>query len=317
MIAQELLLACAIDAAIGDPEWIPHPVRIMGQAIIWSESHIRRFVSRPISLRLAGMALAIGLPSAAATAGWALIMLGTGVHEWAGWGIGLYLASTTLAWRDLVDHVGGVSDSLAAGSLSCARDAVSLIVGRDTESLSEEEVVRATVETISESASDGVVAPLLYLALGGPPLALAYKAVNTLDSMVGHRDDRYREFGWASARLDDVMNWVPARVTAWLIVVAAWISRRSLQVARRSATILFRDGHKHPSPNSGRPEAAMAGALGVQLGGVNYYEGSANERPRLGDDLESLSARHITSARQIVTVAYVLAIGGVAGYLWL
>jgi adenosylcobinamide-phosphate synthase len=183
------------------------------------------------------------------------------------------MAATTLAWRDLVDHVGAVSAALKTGSLERARQAVGLIVGRDTQQLSESEVIRAAVETIAESACDGVIAPLLFLVAGGPPLAIAYKAVSTLDSMVGHRDDEYRDVGWASARLDDFANWVPARLTAWMIAAAAGLVLFSAKAMAKSSAILLRDGHKHPSPNSGRPEAAMAGALGVQLGGLNWYGG--------------------------------------------
>jgi adenosylcobinamide-phosphate synthase len=270
----------------------------------------------PLALRAAGTLLAAGLPAAACVAGWAVIAAGTAVHDWIGLGIGIVLASTTLAWRDLVDHVRAVSSALNAGALEQARHAVGLIVGRDTEQLSEAEVVRAAVETIAESACDGVIAPLLFLVVGGPPLALAYKAVSTLDSMIGHRDEAYREFGWASARLDDLANWLPARITAWLIAAAAGLVLVSAKAMKRSGAILLRDGHKHPSPNSGRPEAAMAGALGVQLGGVNYYGGSRDERPVLGDAGTPLSVGHLDRAASIMTVAYALAIAASVSVLW-
>jgi adenosylcobinamide-phosphate synthase len=172
------------------------------------------------------------------------------------------------------------------------------------------------VETVAESASDGVIAPLLCLAVGGAPLALAYKAVSTLDSMVGHQDERYRELGWASARLDDLVNWIPARMTAWLTVAAAGLVGLKTAHAMRSATVLWRDGHKHPSPNSGRPEAAMAGALGVCLGGLNVYDGVTHEQPRLGDPVEALSSEHIERAKWMMTVAYLLGIVITVGYRW-
>jgi adenosylcobinamide-phosphate synthase len=270
----------------------------------------------PLALRAAGAFLAVGLPAAAFVAGWAAIAAGMAVHDWIGHAIGIALAATTLAWRDLVDHVRAVSSALNAGLLEQARQAVALVVGRDTQQLSEAEVVRAAVETIAESACDGVIAPLLFLVVGGPPLALAYKAVSTLDSMIGHRDEAYRDFGWASARLDDVANWIPARVTAWLIASAAGLVLLSAKAAKRSGAILLRDGHKHPSPNSGRPEAAMAGALGVQLGGVNYYGGCREERPVLGDAGAPLSVRHVDRAESIMTVAYVMAIAVSVRVLW-
>ncbi len=309
-------MACALDAAIGDPRRLPHPVRWMGLAAAWFEQRVRPLCRSSHSLRRGGIVLALGLPLLSYLAGWLLIAFATNVHDLAGRAVGLALAVTTLAWRDLVDHVGAISNALKADALPQARQAVALIVGRDTETMSESDVVRATVETIAESASDGVIAPLFYLMLGGAPLALAYKAVNTLDSMVGHRDERYRDFGWASARLDDVANWIPARVTAGLMVIAAGLVR-GIGSVRRSWRIWVRDGHKHASPNSGRPEAAMAGALGVQLGGVNRYDGVAVERPYLGDRLEPLTSHHIVRARTIMTTAYLLAIAGAVAWLWL
>jgi adenosylcobinamide-phosphate synthase len=312
----DLLAACMLDAVIGDPNRWPHPVRWMGWLTTWVEKQARRFCVGPGSLRLTGAALALGLPSMACFAGWAVIIAGTAVHDWVGRGIEIWLASTVLAWRDLVDHVHAVSQALRGGSLERARQSVGLIVGRDTDRLSEPEIVRATVETIAESASDGIIAPLLFLVIGGPPLALAYKAVSTLDSMIGHRDAAYRDFGWASAKLDDLLNWIPARVTAWLIACAAGAVCWNARSVHRSSALLLRDGHKHPSPNSGRPEAAMAGALGVQLGGTNFYAGLRHDRPLLGDATEPLSAVHIDRAQQIMTVAYLIAITAALAFLW-
>jgi adenosylcobinamide-phosphate synthase len=193
----------------------------MGRLITRVEWWTRRFCVGSVSLRVTGIALALGLPSLAFCAGWVAIATGTAIHEWIGRAIGIWLASTVLAWRDLVDHVRAVSQALQTGTLDGARHSVSLIVGRDTDRLSEPEIVRATVETIAESASDGIIAPVFFLVVGGPPLALAYKAVSTLDSMIGHRDAAYENFGWASAKLDDVVNWIPARLTGWLIALAA------------------------------------------------------------------------------------------------
>jgi len=179
-----------------------------------------------------------------------------------------------------------------------------MIVGRDTETLAEPEVIRATVETIAESISDGIIAPLVYLTLGGAPLALAYKAVNTLDSMIGHRDPDYEYLGWASARLDDVANWIPARLTAGIIALASGLLSARWHGVMQSVRMWRRDGHRHPSPNSGRPEAAMAGALGIQLGGVNYYGGCAHTRPFLGDHTRALALFDITTASRILLISY-------------
>ncbi|MGQ0812649.1 MAG: adenosylcobinamide-phosphate synthase CbiB [Nitrospiraceae bacterium] len=317
MMGGDLVLAGALDAAIGDPRWLPHPVRLMGRTIAWFERRARPMCQTSSALRWAGIVLAVGLPVVAYVAGWFLIVVATNVHEWVGRGVAIFLACSTLAWRDLVDHVSAVSNALKTGALPQARQAVARVVGRDTENLSEADVVRATVETIAESASDGVIAPLFYLAIGGAPLALAYKAINTLDSLVGHRDDRYRDFGWASARSDDVVNWVPARITAWLLAIAAGLTLHGRKSFRQSRQILMRDGHKHPSPNSGRPEAAMAGALGVQLGGVNFYDGIVSERPCLGNALEPLALGHIEQALTLVKTAYLIAFVGALALLWL
>lgn len=305
MTAGELLAACALDALFGDPRWLPHPVRAMGRAVEWYEAKVRNWTTTARAERIAGLVLALGLPAISYAAGWWILELAGRLHGMAERIAVVVLSYTTLAGRDLVDHARRVAQALECGTLSQARKAVGQIVGRDTERLSEAEVVRATVETVAESTCDGIIAPLFYLIIGGPPLALAYKAVNTLDSMVGHRDTRYRYFGWASARLDDIANWVPARMAALLLVCAAVFVRQPTEQAWR---ILRRDGRKHPSPNSGRPEAAMAGALGVRLGGTNFYDGIPSERPYLGEVVVPLSLRHIYQALHLAVGATVLAI---------
>jgi len=317
MTAGVLVLACVLDAAIGDPRWLPHPVRVMGLAVTWYERWMRRIVSHRAGELTAGLALAMGLPAVSYGSAWLVIDLSSRLHEVVGQGVEIVLAFTTLAARDLADHARAVQHALEKGQLEEARQAVSHIVGRDTAQLSEPEVVRATVETIAESTADGVVAPLCFLILGGPPLALAYKAINTLDSMIGHREPSYRHFGWASARLDDLANWVPARVTALLIVGTAALVFRDTAVAARACRTLRRDGAKHPSPNSGRPEAAMAGALGVRLGGTNVYDGVAIERPALGDALRPLRPSCIRDALGVMWAVFVLAALLAAGLLWL
>lgn len=311
MAASALLLACLLDLLLGDPRWLPHPVRLMG-LVAWRYEGLvrnRAQVKSPGGLRLAGAGLALALPLGAGAAAWGLIRLAELGGASLGTGMEILLAYTTLAGRDLADHALAVRRALAAGSLEQARRAVALIVGRDTEGLTEPEVVRATVETVAESAADGVVAPLFYLALGGAPLAMAFKAVSTLDSMVGHRDERYRDFGWASARLDDLANWFPARLTAGLMALAAGLLAGSSAALRRAWGIVRRDSGKHDSPNSGWPEAAMAGALRLQLGGVNHYDGLAVERPRLGDAVEALTAEQIHRALAVAGTAALLAVG--------
>lgn len=309
MTGPSLLLACFLDAWLGDPRWLPHPVRLMGRCIVRYETAIRRIAQSPTGLRAAGLALAVCLPIGVWATGWGLIRLAGLVHPLAATGVEILLAYTTLAVRDLANHAGLVLRALRGGTLEEARAAVSHIVGRDADSLSEPDVVRATVETIAESTADGGIAPLFYLALGGAPLALAFKAVSTLDSMVGHRDACYRDFGWASARLDDAANWIPARLAACLLVLAGGFTRFRADLVVRAWSIVMRDADKHESPNSGWPEAAMAGLLHVQLGGRNVYEGIVIERPRLGDPGQALQADHIRQALVLMVTASVLAAG--------
>jgi adenosylcobinamide-phosphate synthase len=296
MTGGELATACILDAAVGDPRWFPHPVRWMGSIINWCDRRVYQLLLSPAKQRMAGILLAVALPAGAYAAGALLIWLGGSIDPLWGSLVTVLLAWTTLAARDLIEHVVSVQRALQSVSLTEARSAVGKIVGRDTEEMAESDIVRATVETIAESTADGIIAPLFYLVLGGAPLALAYKAVSTLDSMIGHVDDRYRWFGWASARLDDVVNFLPARITALLLVLSAGIVSRSWPAMQRAWQILLRDGGQHPSPNSGRPEAAMAGALGVQLGGINHYDGLPIERPCLGDPDQPLTRAHIGMA---------------------
>lgn len=296
MTGGELAVACVLDAAVGDPRWFPHPVRWMGSIVNWCDQRVCQLLLSPAKQRVAGVLLAVALPAGAYAVGALLIWFGGLADPFWGSLVTVLLAWTTLAARDLVDHVVSVQLPLQSVSLTEARSAVGKIVGRDTEEMSEADIVRATIETIAESTADGIIAPLFYLALGGAPLALAYKAVSTLDSMVGHLDERYRWFGWASARLDDMANFLPARITALLLVLSAGIVSRSWPAMQRAWQILLRDGGHHPSPNSGRSEAAMAGALGVQLGGINRYDGLPIERPCLGDPDQPLTRAHIGRA---------------------
>lgn len=308
MTGGELLIASLLDALCGDPRRLPHPVRMMGRCIAWLDHRARMICRSRTSLRFAGICVAGGLPIAAYWIGALMIGEAERVAGWLGSALSIALASTTLAARDLWDHVRAVDGPLNAGDLSTARGAVAMIVGRDTEKLSESEVARATVETIAESAADGVIAPLLYLTIGGAPLALAYKAVNTLDSMIGHKDERYTDFGWASARLDDLVNWIPARIAAMLLIAGGGFITGRLEQVRNGWRVFRRDRSKHPSPNSGSPEAAMAGILGVKLGGTNFYDGIAQDRPVLGQEGRGAEPRDIASAVRIMAAASVLGV---------
>jgi adenosylcobinamide-phosphate synthase len=317
MTGGELLMASALDALFGDPRWLPHPVRMMGQWIAWFDYRVRMICRSGTSLRLAGICLAGGLPLLAYVIGVVMIEEATRFAGWLGSALSIGLAATTLAARDLWSHVRAVDGPLQAGDLPAARQALAMIVGRDTENLSESEVARAAIETVAESTADGVIAPLLYLAIGGAPLALAYKAVNTLDSMIGHRDEQHIDVGWASARLDDLANWIPARLAAVLLIASAGVTTGQLERVCNGWRVYLLDGSKHPSPNSGRPEAAMAGILGVRLGGTNFYDGIAQDRPVLGEEGKSVLPADIAQAAQVMVAASVLGVCLAAGVRWL
>lgn len=320
----DLILAFFLDLAIGDPRWLPHPVRLIGRLISRLETWLRTDL-KPGAERMAGVLLVLLVVAPVG-------LVTYGVHRLLLWpslnllviismALLVYLVSTTIAVRELVDSGRLVIESVQDQALAAARRKLSMIVGRDTEALSEEGVLRATIETLAENLSDGIVAPLFYLVIGGLPLAMAYKAVNTLDSMVGYKNERYLHFGWASARLDDMANYLPARLTGLLIVAAAFLhaiarrERAPLARARAAFSVMRRDGRNHTSPNSGIPEAAMAGALGVQLGGPSTYGGRIFEKPFIG---ERANEDYLAAARQtIVLVKACSALGVMLGVVLL
>ena len=310
MIAStHLALAFFLDLAIGDPRWLPHPVQIMGRGITGAEGLIRRYF-KDGGEKAGGVLLVavIVLPSAfvAFVIGRVLLSFSDHLLMLIGAVLFIYLVSTTLALRGLIGSARLVIGAVNDGNIADARRNLAMIVGRDTENLEEEAILRATIESLAENLSDGVVAPLLYLVVGGLPLAVAYKAINTLDSMVGYKNARYIRFGWAAARLDDVANYIPARITGLSIVAAALVCRLfsggffGLRAAHDSLTIMRRDGRNHTSPNSGFPEAAMAGALGVRLGGPSSYGGVIVKKPYVGDPLTD---DYGSSADQAVVIA--------------
>ncbi len=296
-----LIIAAAymLDRMLGDPWWLPHPVRWMGGYISFLESGIRRVATGPLGERIGGVVLWITVCATVFVLSRTVLGLTSGLPYFI---VATYLAYTTIAARSLQAAVDSVIDALENGDLRGARRRLSLIVGRDTGSLSEEEVYRAAIETAAENTSDGIIAPLFYLALGGPPLALLYKAVNTLDSMVGYRSERYRHFGWFSARADDVANFIPSRLTVFFTVLGALFFHLNW---RRAVAVALRDGRNHPSPNAGYPEAAASGALGVQLGGASYYSGRCVEKRVIGSGLSSPdgpAARRMVKLVRITTL---------------
>jgi len=295
-----LISAYVLDLLFGDPQWFPHPVRLIGRLITGLENSLREIHSSPSWLIPAGVLLAGTVCGIAFLATLFLIRFLGDLWWVAGLAGSIIVAYTTLATRDLHVETQKVLRALEEGDLAKARKELSFLVGRDTQQLDEPEVLRALVETIAENISDGVIAPLLYLGLGGPAWAMAYKAINTLDSMVGYKNERYRDIGWASARLDDVANFIPARISGFLIVLSSSLLGKPW---RDSFRILRRDRGKHESPNSAWPEAAMAGALGVQLGGLNSYFGRPSPKPLIGDRMKPVARKDVREAWRILYVS--------------
>jgi adenosylcobinamide-phosphate synthase len=306
--AGAMMLAMAVDALLGWPSWlfarIGHPVTWLGWLIAAIDSAWNRASDPPALRRAAGVAGALAVIALSVALGWGLQSLIP-----SGW-IQIMLVGI-LAWplvalRSLHDHVAAVAAPLRDGDIAAARDAVSRIVGRDPAALDEAGIARATLESLAENASDGIVAPVFWGALFGLPGILGYKAINTLDSMIGHRSERHEAFGWAAARIDDVANFIPARVTGFLFVLLA--PHRS-----EALSCMTRDARRHRSPNAGWPEAAMAGGLGVRLSGPRIYHGSVTNEPWLNEGARDPRAADIGEAltlyrRAMMLVAGVLAI---------
>ncbi len=278
-----LLLALAVDLAFGDMavvfRFLPHPVVIIGQAIGFFDRRLNRGGRSDAARQFRGIITVVLLVGAAAAIGWAIGKYLRVVHY--AWAIEALLVGVLLAQRSLFEHVAAVGKALQADGLQAGRAAVAKIVGRDPESLDEYSVARAAIESLFENFSDGVIAPGFWYLLLGLPGLFAYKTANTLDSMIGHRSPKYLYFGWAAARLDDALNWIPARLTALLV----WLAALVLPGARVGASIrtTLADAGKHRSPNAGWPEAAAAGALGLALGGPRRYLGTVMNEPWLGE----------------------------------
>jgi adenosylcobinamide-phosphate synthase len=311
MSRQSILAAAYLfDWLAGDPEWFPHPVRLIGKGIEEGERILRMPGQSPASELAAGGILTFGVVTAVYLGTAKTIALAHKSGPALGFAAEMLLAWTCLASHSLHKEASAVVDAMEEGDNILARERLARIVGRDTQALDQHEISRAVIETVAESSSDGVVAPLFYMAVGGVPLAMAYKAINTLDSMIGHADDRYFYFGKIAARLDDVANFLPSRLTALGIAAAALIEDASPAAALET---WWRDGMKHKSPNAGQPESAMAGALQVRLGGENFYAGEPITAPLLGADFPPPNA---LKARQAIRIAAVVsALGAVAALL--
>ncbi len=299
-----LALGFCLDLLLGDPHWAPHPVRLIGWLIAALEKALRQiFPDTKNGLLTAGVFLVILVLGLSAGCTVLLLWLCTLVSPWLAFAVEVILSYQLLAARALRDESMKVCRCLEAGDLPGGRHAVSMIVGRDTDRLDETGVAKAAVETVAENASDGVIAPLIFLAIGGAPLGMLYKAANTMDSMVGYKNDRYLYFGRCAARLDDVLNFIPARLAGALMCLAAPFAGLDEKDAWR---IFLRDRKNHKSPNSAHTEAAAAGALHVQLAGSNYYFGKLVDKPTIGDDLRPVEPADIRRVNRLMLAASAL-----------
>lgn len=301
-----VVLGFLLDLLIGDPHWLYHPIRLVGHLISALEKLLRRIFPKTARGEEAAGCLLLVLTAGITTfAAWGLLRLAGWLHPLAGFALETIMCCQLLATRALKDETMKVYDALQEGDLEKSRHAVSMVVGRDTTVLDEIGVTKAAVETVAENTSDGIIAPLLFLVIGGAPLGFFYKAVNTMDSMVGYKNDRYLYFGRAAARFDDVMNYIPARLSAVLMTAAA--APVGLDAAN-GWRIYLRDRYNHSSPNSAHTEAVTAGALHIQLAGNAYYFGKLYEKPTIGDPDRPVEYEDIPRANRLLYGTAVLAL---------
>lgn len=311
----ELATAFGLDLLIGDPVYSIHPVRVMGKVIGWSEAVLRLKIRQE---KLAGAILALLFPLIVFLSVWFLIFCLQSINSWLGWVVNLYGIYASLSIHDLRKEGIGIYKTLEIGDLKKARLNLARVVGRDTDSLDKKDILRASIETIAESTVDGVIAPLFYAALGGAPLALAYKAVNTLDSMIGHLNERYRNFGFVAAKQDELWNWIPARLSYFFTALASFFVNGC---AQRALFTGWKYGMRASYGNSAIPEATFAGALGLQLGGPSTYQGRIAEKPFLGlpkkdfDNEDLIKSLKLMMATSLVSLFFVLLLKYVGGLL--
>ena len=306
MIGEAVLGGFVLDTLFGDPPWLPHPVVLMGKAISALEKRLRaRLPQTPQGELLGGAVTAFCLPVGTFLVTSLVCLAAAKLSPWLGLAVQMFWCGQALAAKGLAQESTRVYRELIKPDLPAARRAVSRIVGRDTQHLTLEGVTKAAVETVAENASDGVIAPLLYMLLGGAPLALTYKAINTMDSMLGYKNEKYLYFGRAAAKLDDAANYLPSRLAGLLWCAAAALTGNSPKGAWR---IWRRDRRSHASPNSAQTESACAGALGVQLAGPAYYFGEYYAKPTIGDPLRPIEPEDIRRANRMMYAESVLAL---------
>ena len=308
-----LIVGALIDLIVGDPEWFYHPVRLIGKYISFIEKLAKKDDPPSKVLRRRAVFVACSTVALTAAATWGVLALLGLLGFWPRF-VGMSLISwMCLSVRNLADEAEGVRRALDE-SLEAGRRRVGRIVGRDTAKLSRREIICATIETVAENLSDGVISPMLWLALGGPVLGMAFKAASTLDSMIGYMNEKYRDVGWFAARADDAWNYIPARLTAIMMCLCAF--PLGLDGKRAFRTVL-RDHKNHLSPNCAWPEAAAAGALGVQLGGDHEYFGQTVHKPTIGDDTRPPEGEDIRRMNALMFAASGLALGVIALIGWM
>ncbi|GKU23773.1 adenosylcobinamide-phosphate synthase CbiB [Clostridium folliculivorans] len=298
-----ICIALIVDFILGDPYWFPHPVRLIGKYISMFQNLIKKMELKDMTLKFAGIVLTFTTVMLCFGVTYFILEISKSVSIYLYIVVNIFIMWTTIAAKCLASEGLKIYRILKQGNIVEARKQLSYIVGRDTENLNEKQIAKAVIETISENCSDGIIAPLFYLFIGGAPLAMAYKAVNTLDSMVGYKEGMFLNFGWASAKFDDIVNFIPARITGIMMVAAAFILRYDY---KNSAIIFMKDRKKHSSPNSAHPEAAVAGALGIELGGTNYYFGKPVEKPTIGFNKEDLQVDYIKDSIKLMYGSYIL-----------
>ena len=293
-----LVIGFCIDLLVGDPHGFPHPVVLIGKCISVLERGLRYICPKTPSGERAAGAILWGAVVIVSTAVPALLLWLSGlVSPWLRLALESVMCWQILAVKSLRDESMKVYDALESGDLAASRHAVSMIVGRDTQALSEIGVTKAAVETVAENSSDGIIAPMLYMAIGGIPLMFLYKGINTMDSMLGYKNDKYLYFGRCAARLDDVANYIPARISGWLMALSTVFVGMD---TKNAVKIYRRDRRNHASPNSAQTEAAMAGALDVQLAGNAYYFGKLYEKPTIGDPIRPVKIEDIPRANKLL-----------------
>ena len=297
-ILLSVALGFLLDLCFGDPVWLPHPVVLIGKSISRLEKFLRqKFPQTPAGETKAGVILAVCIPLCSLLLPGGILLLAYHISFWLWFVLHTFWSYQILAARCLEQESRKVYRFLAAGDLSGARTQLSYLVGRETSQLSAEEVTKACVETVAENSSDGIIAPMLYMAIGGIPLMFLYKGINTMDSMLGYKNDKYLYFGRCAARLDDVANYIPARISGWLMALSTVLVGKDTQNAVK---IYRRDRRNHASPYSAQTEAAMAGALDVQLAGNAYYFGKLYEKPTIGDPIRPVEIEDIPRANNLL-----------------